>query len=231
VTVLAACAGAVRAQGVPAIELSVTLVAAGDTVDFSGESGVADAGDCEVELDGDTVPAKCIVDQAGAVDGSFHIPASRAAGSVKVAVCYRGCGVIDDAVPQWSWSDALQIGVTVPEVRGGSVAQAKKTLTGVGLAGAPDPDSADDAQTVQDQNPEPGELVRVGSTMKLRVAPPSPELVEVPGVTGLTVDEAGSSPARRPPARRRAPSGWSTMQWTAASSAWSRSSSSGSSAA
>lgn len=110
--------------------------------------------------------------------------------TIKVAVCHPGCGAVDDVIPQWFWSDTLEVGVAVPNVRGELVDAAEATLEQLSLEGDPKPAPTDDGQTVQDQQPTPGAVVPVGSSVTLYLTAPAPEPVEVPRVLEETEESA-----------------------------------------
>lgn len=195
ITVAAVMLGgsSVGARVAPAITLSPTLAAAGNSVKFNGDSGVEEAGGCEVRLDGKSLDAACSVDKGGVVHGSFQVPAWHAPGSAEVEVCHPGCGGGIELVTPWSWTGGLEIGVTVPDVVGATAAVAEESLKRDGLEGAPDPEPTDDRQTVQAQDPKAGAVVPIGSSVVLYLSPAEPELVQVPDLVGQAGGDAAET--------------------------------------
>lgn len=178
------------ARVAPEITLEPALVAPGDTVTFTGQSGVAEAGGCEVQLDGATIGAECSVNNGGIVDGSFQVAKSAKPATVEIVVCHPGCGGSGELFSAWTWSGSLEIGVVVPSVVGQTANEAEDFLKQYSLEGTPEPVPTDDGQTVDSQDPEAGALVPVGSSVILYLTLAEPELVQIPDLRGRTGDIA-----------------------------------------
>jgi len=177
-------AGTAGARVAPVIDLSVALAATGDTITFTGESGVELADTCEIRLN-DVEPDKplCSADESGQFDGSFAVPLTQSPGTVNVLVCLPICDDID--TPAWTARATFDVGVQVPNVRKLPFEDAVDLLSKFGFEHSPQNPPADSDDVVQDQQPGPGTLRPEGDVVNLSFssAPPAstpPEIVVQP---------------------------------------------------
>ncbi|QTE30126.1 PASTA domain-containing protein [Pengzhenrongella sicca] len=172
---------AVTTDPAPALDPQRTLAGRDLLVTGTGfpASDPVEPVDCALTATGPGFDGSCLVDAAGELTGTLVIPADAKPGVYTVTARANG----------GSASAPVEVlaGVEVPNLIGGTLAEAQRALTAVELS-LGGPTSGDG--TVVDQDPAPGRTVEPGSTVDVTLAPIVETLVRVPDLRGLSITAA-----------------------------------------